>query len=349
VVDGFPSLEPAAGDASPAACLERLLADLDVADAFELDRRLRLCARALGRIDFQMGALLRIGIDRRLFRELGFATVKLYVESRLGCSARRIWSLVAIERQSWRAPALQDAWREGRVSHLAALALLPVIGEEHGEAWIRRAGEVTLRRLLDEIAWALDYGQRSGVSGPPAPPPPDAIIAVDALADVSRTEVQMCAHGNAGDAGSIPGGSVRLTFHIPVSVAVLVESVLWQHQRGHEPRWRTFERIVAQAILEWTSVPRHRDPVFERDGWRCTVPGCSSRRNLHDHHVLFRSHGGGNARDNRITVCAAHHLHGIHAGIVKAYGRAPDGITWELGCRRGREPLVRLVGDRMVV
>jgi hypothetical protein len=57
--------------------------------------------------------------------------------------------------------------------------------------------------------------------------------------------------------------------------------------------------------------------------------------------VLFRSRGGGNAQSNRITVCAAHHLHGIHAGAIRAWGEAPDGITWELGVRDGRPPLMR--------
>ena len=64
-------------------------------------------------------------------------------------------------------------------------------------------------------------------------------------------------------------------------------------------------------------------------------------RNLHDHHVLFRSRGGGNARANRITVCAAHHLHGLHTSVIRAWGEAPDGITWELGVRVGRLPLLR--------
>jgi 5-methylcytosine-specific restriction endonuclease McrA len=97
--------------------------------------------------------------------------------------------------------------------------------------------------------------------------------------------------------------------------------------------------MVDLAILQWSSVPRHRDPIFERDGWRCAVPACSSRRNLHDHHVLFRSQGGGNARDNRITVCAAHHLHGLHTGRIRARGRAPSGIVWQL-------PFGDLLGDR---
>jgi len=72
------------------------------------------------------------------------------------------------------------------------------------------------------------------------------------------------------------------------------------------------------------------------------VPACSGRRNLHDHHVVFRSRGLGNARDNRVAVCAWHHLRGIHAGVVRVWGEAPDGLAWELGVRAGRRPLLRL-------
>lgn len=45
-----------------------------------------------------------------------------------------------------------------------------------------------------------------------------------------------------------------------------------------------------------------------------------------DHHVLFRSRGGDNARENRVAVCAWHHLGGLHAGIVRAFGDAPHGL-----------------------
>lgn len=343
VIDGFAWLERASRDPGPLRSLSRLADNLDSIDAFELDRRLRECRRAMSRIDFQLGALLRAAIDRRLLRDLGFATAALYVECRLGMSSRRIWSLVSIERSSHRCAALRAAWRDGHISHLAACALVPVLTEEHGEAWVCRAGEVTLRRLVDEVTWALDFADRAGAPFPPAPPAPDANIPAggveDIAADVTAEELQTCAH----EAGA---NVARLTFYVPLTVALLVETALQQHRRQAETRSATFERLVASAILEWSSAARHRDPIFERDRWRCTVPGCSSRRNLQDHHVLYRSHGGTNARDNRTTVCAAHHLHGIHAGTIRASGRAPSGIVWELGCSRGREPLLRLIGDR---
>jgi hypothetical protein len=81
--------------------------------------------------------------------------------------------------------------------------------------------------------------------------------------------------------------------------------------------------------------------VIGRDGYRCAIPGCTSRRNLHDHHVTFRSAGGSEAPSNRITLCAFHHQRGVHAGRLRVWGRAPDDLVFELGLRPGAAPLVR--------
>jgi hypothetical protein len=76
-----------------------------------------------------------------------------------------------------------------------------------------------------------------------------------------------------------------------------------------------------------------RYKVFARDGWRCAAPGCTSMQNLHDHHIRFRSAQGPDALENRITLCAFHHLRGVHGGLLRCIGRAPDGLRWELGIR----------------
>ena len=113
-----------------------------------------------------------------------------------------------------------------------------------------------------------------------------------------------------------------------------------------------FPRPNVIRLVQYVRVPRtlqrkiSRRALFARDGWRCSVPACGSRRNLHDHHVIFRSRGGDNARDNRVTVCVGHHLHGIHEGRVRAWGEAPAGMRWELGVRSEGPPLLRFVGER---
>ena len=60
--------------------------------------------------------------------------------------------------------------------------------------------------------------------------------------------------------------------------------------------------------------------MFARDGWRCTVPGCTAYRNLHAHHLEFRSAGGSDDPSNCITLCAFHHLRGIHTGLIRGRG-----------------------------
>ncbi|MGV8125489.1 MAG: hypothetical protein AB2L14_37570 [Candidatus Xenobiia bacterium LiM19] len=72
--------------------------------------------------------------------------------------------------------------------------------------------------------------------------------------------------------------------------------------------------------------------VLERDGYKCQVPGCSNRQNIHAHHLEFRSHGGCNATSNLLSLCASHHLwilHILHG--LKIEGTAPDDLTFTFG------------------
>src|SRR5439155_328777 len=137
-----------------------------------LDERLRAARRAMQRIDWQMGVLLRTFFDLRLHRAFGFPSASRYVAERLGISARKARALVALERGLRRTPALGAAYRGGAVSWLRALTVLPVATAD--DAWVARAGEVTLRRLVAEVEWALD---RRDAGLPPAPPLPDATLA----------------------------------------------------------------------------------------------------------------------------------------------------------------------------
>lgn len=66
---------------------------------------------------------------------------------------------------------------------------------------------------------------------------------------------------------------------------------------------------------------------------------CTSMQNLHDHHIHFRSAGGSDDPANRVTLCAFHHLRGVHAVRLRCGGRAPDRLTWQIGLRPGAPPL----------
>jgi hypothetical protein len=74
---------------------------------------------------------------------------------------------------------------------------------------------------------------------------------------------------------------------------------------------------------------RGRDPL--------SSPLSAARRELHDHNLVFRSRGGRNERESRITLCAWHHLRGVHTGRVRAEGEAPVAVMWEVGERYATE------------
>ena len=92
--------------------------------------------------------------------------------------------------------------------------------------------------------------------------------------------------------------------------------------------------MLEHVLREWGALDpkvKREHAVFARDGWLCVVPGCTSMRNLHDHHIRFRSQGGGNGLVNRIAVCAWHHLRGIHNRLIRVWGEAPAEVYWQLG------------------
>ena len=55
-----------------------------------------------------------------------------------------------------------------------------------------------------------------------------------------------------------------------------------------------------------------------------------------EHHVVYRSHGGADDAANLVSLCAAHHLHGVHMGWIRVRGKAPDRLQWQPGARESR-------------
>jgi hypothetical protein len=101
------------------------------------------------------------------------------------------------------------------------------------------------------------------------------------------------------------------------------------------PTWVGLLALLEDFAATWDTdeaAPERRDDrIFIRDGWRCAAPGCSSRRNLEDHHVVYRSRGGSDYLVNRVTLCRFHHQRGEHGGLMSVRGKAPLGLTWRLG------------------
>jgi hypothetical protein len=330
-----------------------LSAGLDEADAFELDRRLRLAVGLEQTLDAAIAPLLRVVASREHEWREGYQTLSGYAAEQLGMSASKARALVRLERAGDACPELRAAYRSGRLSWVKAHALLPLLlldlPGEWRPIWIAWAEQVTVRRLEADVERALLLRAGHHQAWQRCKFAPER--AQDPIAPAER---QMCAPDVDTEA------TQQLAWRVPCDVAALVRAVSetlrarLRAERGGALRdGEVFEGLLDCALLAWTvrdPGARRPDPVFERDGYRCAVPGCTSRRHLHDHHVLFRSAGGSDAPDNRVTLCAFHHQRCLHAGLLRIHGRAPDELVFELGMRAGAPPLARYgSGDVAVV
>jgi len=295
------------------------------------------------RLDARVGPLLALAWDHWVHRALGYPTREAYARERLGMDPTRARALVRLERAAVLSEPFARAYRTGALSSVKAGILVPLVASDplgrFMKDWVAWAKRVTVRRLRDDVEWAL------------------ALEETDRLAFAQSGGLRPEARGDGGrdrEIGAPPRESAEETCSVrfigPADVVQPFRAVLCTVRRRMErdmgrlpTEGEALGAMLDHALSSWgaldTKVPaRHR--VFHRDGWRCAAPGCTSMQNLHDHHIRFRSAGGSDAPENRVTLCAFHHLRGVHAARLRCVGRAPDGLTWQMGIRPGIAPLV---------
>jgi len=351
------AVEPVAGDvpgdlAAPPSSLPSvelpliapLLDGLAQADAVELDRRLRLAVRLEQTLDAAIAPLLRLVTSPEYEWSGRYHTLGAVAAESLGMSASKARALLRIERAGDVCPDLRDGFRAGRLSWAKAQCLVPLllldIEGEWRPHWVAWAEGVTVRRLEADVRRALLLRAGHGPAFQRCLFHPER--AQDAIPEPER---RMCAP--EVDLGA----TERIDWRLPLEVAWLFAAVR-EVFRGHlrpllgrpASDGEAFGALLDHALASWTArdpAAARPDPVIERDGYRCAVPGCSSRRNLQDHHIVFRSAGGSNAPDNRITLCAFHHHRCLHTGRMRVSGRAPEHLVFELGVTSDGPSLAR--------
>lgn len=281
----------------------RLAAWAESVSAHAIDRALRRAMKGLQRIDHDLGHLLRQLLDRKLYRELGFRSFERYVQERVDVSPRTARRWVCLARLGPAGSAVASALRSAEISPKQADVIAAAVPPEQRAEAVAFARGVTLRGL--EAALGARGTARVAITF--TAPPEAANVFLLALA-AARLHLGAAQRQRSRQAGT--------------------EALLW---------------MLEHAIETWTEHGAQFDDYadFTRDGFRCTAPGCTARRSLQSHHVIFRSAGGPDEPSNRTTLCAFHHLRGVHAGTIACRGRAPEGLVFELGLRAAGPPLLR--------
>ncbi len=102
--------------------------------------------------------------------------------------------------------------------------------------------------------------------------------------------------------------------------------------------------ITAIAPGPRSVTPALRRAVEERDGGRCTFPGCEREIYLECHHIIHRAQGGPNVASNLLLLCWTHHTL-VHEGGWSLRGEAGPRVTWVRPDGTPFEPRVRVVLD----
>jgi hypothetical protein len=358
--------------------------------AEEADAELKHLLRDYQRRQADLAEHFRLVALDRGYRDEGFSSLEEYALDRFGLPPRTFYRLLALDRAFRYVPALRREFLSARLTGRQAVLLGSVATSLTVEMWVQRARSVTLRRLEDEInfwthlkktrpdVWALlDGGPLpEGIDLAPGQPPR---LPMSALrnAEPGREPGGPSSARPAPTSGR-PGISAAAFLraleideaatplpHRMGEIRLLVEphvSEMWRETvrkmrsavRESLEEWEALALVLREFLLVWdnseTRRQRRENPTLERDGWRCTAPGCRSTGTgrLQEHHVIFRSHGGPESDPrNLTTLCNAHHAM-LHDGLIRCSGEAPGGLTWELGVQEGREPFLVYFGETRI-
>ncbi len=277
-----------------------------------LDTTLRELAGLRERWESLLGRLALLLRMFGLWRDLRFASFAHYCRERLGLGVRQVEQRIALERRLHALPSLRTALASGGLDAERARLVARVAEEPSAAAWIERAGRTPTIALRREVEALEERPQASWMVAARRCAPEEPVVA--------------------------------LRLRVPVRVAALLAAAFRAAQRAPGPdgrvTWRSESecllRVASHFIETWRHLPQARSTpqrrALRRDGHRCQVPGCS-RAAVHAHHVRYRSRGGGDEAANLVSLCAAHHLHGVHRGFVRVRGVAPAGLAWGLGER----------------
>jgi len=264
-------------------------------DPWRIDAELKGLVEKRAHWDEVFGHVAMLFKTSRAWEPLGFTSFGHYCEERLGMAERTVAQRIALERSLYRIPLLRRALREKWISYEKARVIARHAEGEEVQGWIEKAETMTCVALRRAMQ--------------------------------AKDESQMCARGTF---------SVWMT----VSAAEVVRAA-FRAARAAAKRWLAAgECLVALAehFLEtWRAQLKQANTlqrrIRDRDKHFCQVPGCS-RAAVHAHHINPRSQGGSDDPSNMISLCAAHHLHGIHGGRMRVTGAALDKLVWEFGLRR---------------
>ena len=314
-------------------------------EAQSLHQRLLDQRVAHRRAEHQLAVLLAELADRRLFAELGYASVQDYAEIVLDLPKRTTRDLVRIGRKLPDFPVLAAAMSAGELDWTKAREVVSIATADTEAAWVERAQTVTSRVLEHDVEHARvgEGPPADGVATERGPERVRVVLEMEAGdAQVLRQAIALCRAQSDLDREEIGDGALAamIAQHYIAAVADRAETPTGERFRivvdtcdqcahAASPQSEVSDTVVAEAACDAevidmrpgptqghvtrTIAPVLRVKLLHGAKWKCEVEGCCNRLWLDVHHLRHRADGGGNEAKNLVIICSAHHR-AVHLG-----------------------------------
>jgi HNH endonuclease len=321
---------------------EEVVPGVSALDNAELDEKLEQAVGENQRSETLICCFLTEIQERRAYRDFGYSTIADYARERFGFQERKTRYLVFLGRKVKSLPQLREALRSGKLGWVKATRIASVACREDESVWLDSALSLSVqeldRRIKDgtdrmasmlhffvsedlRILWenALEIARRTAGAEISSTEAFEYMVA-EFIATYANggAQVEKEREDVAPEPEPEPIESPASSLLFPFAEALPLEAP--QKELGLDVE-RTFEDCRKPFDREF------RQLVLDRDEWKCSYPGCNGRRELHVHHIVFRSQGGQNAPWNCTVLCAFHHAL-LHAGQISVKGRAPHELDW---------------------
>ena len=325
----------------------------------ELDLGVRELAAELTRRDMRLGVLAveaeRLGLAHRL----GFETHDAFYRDALGIAPSSMAARIALARRIPSLPLLEAAIHNGAIGFEAATLVARVARPTAEFAWLSLAETLTVKLFRERVDAAELHARLNGLPLDRLEPPEAehledarelerAVLGMVFTADSGGGSLALAVESDGPTSGvlceavepSYPTGGglnddlpalgpVAIRLSLPEDLADFWRDLEVLHADVDDSS-RTFVAfLVAAALHTWRGVSRlpAYGEIYLRDRYRCQNPTCRSRH-CTPHHIVFRSHGGGEDTSNLVSLCERCHLDLVHGGHLAVTGRTPDALTW---------------------
>lgn len=302
-----------------------------------LHLQLRALAAELAKRDVELGRMAHVIEASGAWRDHGHTSFDDYCREHIGLSPSSVVTRMVLARRLAALPAIDEALQAARIGYEAAALIARVASPANAHAWIERAEDRTVKHLREEVDAVEMVARATGDEVTRLGPPSSEL-----LSDVQDIERHVIATVTGRDASQVSADAseseprqmsadVTLRFTVGESVGQFWRALERLHgQLASQVSAESFVAFLVRATLtSWRdSQPTNvaYADVYLRDRWRCASPVCTSR-NVTPHHIVFRSHGGGESRSNLVSLCERCHLELVHGDALRVTGDA-ERLTW---------------------